>query len=86
MLNTKMCYRLSFGKPLPPFLNPLPRSARARSVTGARRESEVGRMDARKPPAFLIRAARRGWFPQGFTLALLGFIKGSQYPTRRWAI
>ena len=86
MLNRNMSNRLSLGKPLHPLFNLLPRGARARSVPGARLESEVGRLDARKPPAFLIRAARRGWFPQGFTLAPLGFIKNSLYAPRRRTI
>lgn len=66
---------LSPGKPSTPVFSSRPAGARARSVPGARRGFGVGRPDARRTPAFRRRAARRGWFPKGFTLAPGGFEK-----------
>jgi len=66
---------LSPGKPSIPYLAFTPTGARARSVPGARRGFGVGRPYSGRTPAFRHLAARRGWFPKGFTLAPVGFKK-----------
>ena len=63
---------LSLGKPSVFSFVFGPAGARARSVPGARRGSGVGRPDAGRTPASLRRAAGRGWFPKGFSLAPAG--------------
>lgn len=66
---------LSPGKPSALSSAFWPAGARARSVPGARRGPGVGRPDVRRTPASRRRAARRGWFPKGFTLAPGGLRK-----------
>jgi len=75
---------LSPGKPSILLLALEPAGARARSVPGARRGPEVGRPDVRRTPASRRRAARRGWFPKGFTLAPGGFERSIPFSAWRW--